>query len=137
MVFHAVLDLSILDLSKTVMYEFGYSYVKAKYGENANFVIWIQTGFPVPVKMKDIDKDVAEDGETRFDTSNFKLDRPLPKGEHNKAIGLMKNQLGGQIMKEFVGLRGKTYAHLKNNNDEDKKAKGTKCVVKRKLKFED
>ena len=49
----------------------------------------------------------------------------------------MKDELGGQIMKEFVGLRAKTYSYLKDNNDEDKKAKGTKkCVIKRKLKFE-
>ena len=49
----------------------------------------------------------------------------------------MKDELGGQIMKEFVGLRAKTYSHFKDNNDEDKKAIGTKkCVMKRKLKFE-
>ena len=50
----------------------------------------------------------------------------------------MKDKLGEQIMKEFVGLRAKTYSYLKDNNDEDKKAKGTKkCVIKRKLKFQD
>ena len=50
----------------------------------------------------------------------------------------MKDELGGQIMKEFLGLRAKTYGYLKNNNNEDKKANGTKnCVIKRKLKFED
>ena len=50
----------------------------------------------------------------------------------------MKDKLGGEIMKEFVGLRAKTYSYLKDNNDEDEKAKGTKmCVIKRKLKFED
>ena len=50
----------------------------------------------------------------------------------------MKDELGGQIMKEFLGLRVKTYGYLKNNNNEDKKANGTKkCVIKRKLKFED
>ena len=49
----------------------------------------------------------------------------------------MKDELGGQIMKEFVGLRAKTYSYLKDTNDEDKKAKGTKkCVIKRKLKFQ-
>ena len=48
----------------------------------------------------------------------------------------MKDELGGQIMKEFLGLRVKTYNYLKDNNDEDKKPKGTKkCVIKRKLKF--
>ena len=50
----------------------------------------------------------------------------------------MKDELGGQIMREFVGLRAKIYNYLKDNNDEDKKAKGTKkCVIKRKLKFQD
>ena len=50
----------------------------------------------------------------------------------------MNHELGGQIMKEFVGLRAKTYSYLKDNNDEDKKAKSTKkCIIKRKLKFQD
>ena len=50
----------------------------------------------------------------------------------------MKDELGGKIRKEFAALRAKTYSYLTGNNDEDKKAKGTKkCVIKRKLKFED
>ena len=50
----------------------------------------------------------------------------------------MKDELDGKIMKEFVGLRAKTYSHLKDNNDEDEKAKGIKkCLIKRKLKFQD
>ena len=50
----------------------------------------------------------------------------------------MKDELGGQIMKELVGLRKKTYSYLKDNNDEDKKAQcAKKCVIKRKLKFQD
>ena len=50
----------------------------------------------------------------------------------------MKGELGGQTMKEFVGLTAKTYSYLKDNNDEDKKVKYTrKCVIKRKLKFND
>ena len=66
------------------------------------------------------------------------MDRPLPKGKNEKVTGLMKDELGGQIMKEFVGLRAKTYSYLKDTNDEDRKAKGTKkCVIKRKLKFQD
>ena len=79
-----------------------------------------------------IHKDIAEDVKTRFDTSNFELDRPLAKGKNKKVIGLMKNELGGQAPKEFDGLRAKIYSYLKNNNDEDKKAKGTKtCVIKK------
>ena len=94
--------------------------------------------FTVHVKTDDIYKDIAESIEKRFDTSNFEIDRPLLIGKNKKVIGLMKDELGGQIMKEFVGLRAKTYSYLKDNNDEDKKAKGTKkCVIKRNLKFRD
>ena len=68
------------------------------------------------VKTNDIYKDIAQDIETRLNTSNFEIDRPLPKGKNKKVIGLTKDELGGQIMKEFVGLRSKTYSHLKDNN---------------------
>ena len=124
------LDLPILDLSKTVMYKFWYDYVKPKYGENVKFCYMDTGSFIVYVKTNDIYKDIAEDIETRLDTSNFEIDRPLPKGKSKKLIGLMKDELGGQIIKEFVGLRAKTYSYLKDNNDEDKKAKGKKtCVI--------
>ena len=96
-----------------------------------NCIIWIQKNTEY-IKTDDIYKDIAEDVETRFDTSNYELDRPLPKGKNKKVIGLMKDELGGQIMKEFVGLRAKTYSYLKDNNDKDKKAKDKeKCVIKR------
>ena len=65
--------------------------------------------FFVQVKTDDIHKDIAENIETRFDTSNFKKDRQLPKGKNKKVIGLMKDGLGGQIIKELVGLIAKTY----------------------------
>ena len=55
--------------------------------------------FFVHEKVDDNYKDIAEDTETIFDTSNFKLDRPLPKGKNKKVIGLMKDELGGQITK--------------------------------------
>ena len=58
--------------------------------------------FVVHVKTDDIYKDIAENVETTFDTSNFELNRPLPKGKNKKVIGLMKDEFNGQIMKEFV-----------------------------------
>ena len=79
-------------------------------------------------------KDIAKDVETRFDTSNYELDRPLPKAENKRVIGLMKDELGGKIMTKFVGLRTKTYSYLIDDGSEDKKAKGTKkCVIKKNL----
>ena len=132
------LGLSILDLSKTVIYEFWYDYAKPKYSENAKLCYMDTGSFIVHVKTEHIYKDNAEDVETIFDTSNFELDRPLPKGKNKKVIGLMKDKLRGQIMIEFAGLRTKPYSYLKDNNNEDKKAKCTKkCVIKRKLKFQD
>ena len=130
------LGLSILHLSKTVMYEIWNDYVKPKYCENAKLGYIDADSFIVHVKQEDIYKDIGEDFETRFDTSNLEIDRP--KGKNKKVIGLMKDELGGQTMKELFGLRAKTYSYLKENNDEDKNTKGIKkCVIKRKLKFQD
>ena len=130
--------LSKLDLSKTLMYQFWYEYVKSKYGENAK-LCYMETGsFIVHVKTDDISKDIAEDVGTRFDTLNFELDRALPKEKNKKVIGLLKDELAGKTIEEFVGLRAKTYSYLKYNSFKDKKSKGTKrCVIRRKLKFED
>ena len=82
-------------------------------------------------------KDIAEDVETRFDTSNYELDRPLAKGKNKKVIGLMKDNLGKKLMIKLVGLRAKTFSYLIDDGSEDEKAKGTrKYVIKRKTKFE-
>ena len=53
----------------------------------------------VYIKTEDIYVDIAKDFEARFDTSNYELERPLPKGKNKKVIGLMKDELGGKIMK--------------------------------------
>ena len=63
--------------------------------------------FIVYLKTDNIYTDIAEDGETRFDTSNYELDRPLPKGKSETIIGLMRDKLGGKIMIKFVGFRAK------------------------------
>ena len=63
------------------------------------------------IKTDDIYKDIAEDTETRFDTSNYDLNRPLSKGKSKKVIRVMQNELGGKIMKEFVGLGAKIYSY--------------------------
>ena len=130
------LGLSILELSKILMYEFWSDYVKPKYGEKAIMCYMDTDSFIVYIKTDVIYKDITEDLETRFDTSNYKLGRSLPKGKNKKVIGLMKDELSGKIMTKFVGLRAKTYSYFIDYGSEDTKAKGTKkCVIKRKIKF--
>ena len=108
------------------MYEFWYDYVKQKLGENAKLCYVDTDSFIVDVKADDIYKGIAKDVEKRFDTSNFEIDKPLLQGKNEKVTGLMKDELGGQIMKEFLGLRAKPCSYLNKNNDEDKKAEGQK-----------
>ena len=96
-------------------------------------------GIIITIKTEDFYDDIANDIEKLFDTSNYDEDdkRPLPIGKNKKVIGLFKDELGGMIMKEFAGPRAKTYAYLMDDNTEHKKAKGTiKCVIKRRLMFE-
>ena len=88
------------------------------------------------IKIEDFYKDIAEDVEARFDTSGYK-DRPLPAGKNKKVIGLMKDELGGEVMKEFISLRPKMYSY-RVGNAEPKKCKGVKkCVVKKTITYED
>ena len=98
------LGLAILELSKVLMYEFWYNYVKLKYSEKGKLCYMDTESFIVYIKTGDIYKDIREDVKTRFDTSNYELDRPLPKGKNEKVIGLMKDELGEKIMTKFVGL---------------------------------
>ena len=132
------LGLSILDISKILMYEFWYDYMKAKYGNNVKLCYMDTDSFKINIETEDFYKDIANDVEKRFDTSNYEVHRPLPTGKDKKVIGLMKDELGGKIITEFVTLRSKTYSYLTDDCKEDKKAKGTKkCVIKRTIKFND
>ena len=101
--------LSILEISKTIMYEFWYDYMKRKYGDMVKLRYTDTDSLVMNIKTKDFYKDIAQDVQERFDTSNYSVDRPLPKGKNKKVIGLMKDELGGGIISEFVALRPKTY----------------------------
>ena len=132
------LGLSILDISKITMYEFWYDYVKIKYEDKARLWYMDTDSFVVNIKTEDFYKDISQDVNKRFDTSNYTFDRPLPTGINKKVIGLMKDELGGDIITEFVALRPKAYSYITNDFFEMKKAKGTKkCVVNKMLRFED
>ena len=89
------------------MYEFWYDYIKPRYDEKLKLCHINTDSFIVFIKTDDIYKDIREDVKTRFDTLNYELDRPFPKGKNKKVIGLMKNELGGKIMIKFAGLKQK------------------------------
>ena len=132
------LGLSILEISKILMYEFWYDYMKPKYGDNVKLCYMDTDSFVMNIKTEDFYKDISNDVEKMFDTSNYEVNRPLPTGKNKKVIGLMKDELRGKIITEFITLRPKTYSYLTDGCKKDKKAKGTKkCVIKRMIKFDD
>ena len=132
------LGLSVLEISKILMYEFWYNYMKPKYNDSVRLCYMDTDSFVMHIKTNDFYKDIASDVENRFDTSNYEVNRPLPTGKNKKIIGLMKDELGGKTITEFVTLRPKTYSFLTDDGKEDKKAKGTKkCIIKKMIKFND
>ena len=128
------LGLSILDISNILMYD----YMKPKHNGNVKLYYMDTDSFVMNIKTKDFYKDISSDVDKIFYTSNYEVNRPLPTGKNKKVIGLMKDELGGKIITEFVTLRPKTYSYLTDDGKEDKKTKGTKkCVIKRMIKFDD
>ena len=132
------LGLSILEISKILMYGFWYDYMKPKYNDNVKLCYMDTDSFIINIKTNDFYEDIASDIENRFDTSNYEVNRPLPTGKNKKVIGLMKDELGGKIITKFVTVRPKTYSFLTDDGKKDKKAKGTKkCVTEKMIKFND
>ena len=105
--------------------------MKLKYANNVKLCYMDTDSFIMNIN-------ISNDVENRFDTSNYKVNRPLPTGKNKKVIGLMKDELGGKVIMEFVTLRPKTYSFLTDDGKEDKRAKGTKkCITKKMIKFND
>ena len=92
------------------MYEFWYDYMKPKYDNDVKLCYMDTDSFIMNIKTIDFYEDIANDVENRFDTSNYEVNRQLPMGKNKKIIGLMKDELCGKIITEFVTLRPKTYS---------------------------
>ena len=127
----------ILDLSKITMYEFHYDYMKPKFKDPQ--LCYMDTDSLIyEIRTENFYADIEDDVPARFDTSGYIPDRHLPIGLNKNVIGLMKDELGGAIMTEFVALRQMLYSYKKLDGAEDKKCKRIKkCVVKKTLTFED
>ena len=96
---------AILDLSKIVMYEFHYNYMLPKHGNNLKLCYMDTDSLMYQIETEDFYEDIANEVPARFDTSSYCKDRSLPVGLNKKVIGLMKDELGGTIMTEFIALR--------------------------------
>ena len=89
--------------------------------EKSTIILYRHRYLYSPHKKHGIYIDTAENVEIRFDTSSYKLDNPLPRGKNRKVIELLKNQLHGKAITNFVVLRQKTYNYLTNDSDGNKK----------------
>ena len=114
------LGMSILDISKTLMYEFWYDYVKPKYKDKAKLCYMDTDSFVINIFTEDFFEDINNDVERWFDTSNYDKNdkRPLQTGVSKKVIRMFKDELGGKIMKEFCAFRAKTYTYLMDDDSE-------------------
>ena len=112
------LGLSILQISKTLMYEFWYYYIKRNYQKNAKLCYMDTNSFIIHIKSENVDEDIANDVKKWFDTTNYSEDdkRPLPRDMNKKVNGLIKDKFGGKIMIEFVAVRPKTFSYLTDND---------------------
>ena len=131
---------NILDVSKVLMYEFHYDYVKQKYGAKANLLFTDTDSLCYEIETEDFFRDISPDVEKMFDTSGYPENHPsgIKSGLNKKVIGLFKDEVGGKIISEFVGLRSKLYAYKMFEGPESKKCKGVKkAVVKTVLTFDD
>ena len=134
------LGMSILDLSKNVMYDFHYRYIKPKYGNKAKLLFTDTDSLLYEIETEDFYKDISGDVKDKFDTSNYPENHPsgIPAGLNNKVLGMFKDEEGGKILKEFVGLRAKLYSYKMDEGKENKRCKGIKkAVVKNSITHED
>ena len=134
------LGMCILDLSKTLMYDFHYTYIKKKYEDKAKLLFTDTDSLMYEIKTEDFYKDISGDVKDKFDTSDYPPNHPsgIPTGCNKKVLGMFKDEAGGQIIDEFVGLRAKLYSYKMFEGKESKKCKGVKkSVVKESITHED
>ena len=130
----------ILDLSKTIMYDFHYNYIKPMYKDKAKLLFTDTDSLMYEIETEDFYKDISGDVKNRFDTSDYPDNHPsgIPTGINKKVLGMFKDEATGKSIKEFVGLRAKLYSYKMFEGEESKKCKGIKKrVVEKTITHED
>ena len=134
------LGMCILNLSKTLMYDFHYNYIKKKYGDKAKLLLTDTDSLMYEIQTEDFYKDISRDVKDRFDTSGYPSNQSssISSGFNKKVLGMFKDEVDGDIIDEFVGLRAKSYSYKMFEGKESKKCKGVKkSVVKKSITHED
>ena len=134
------LGMCILDLSKTLMYDFHYNYIQRKYGDKSKLLFTDTGSLMYEIQTEDFYKDISEDVKHRFDTSDYPSNHPsgIPSRFNKKVLGMFKDEAGGEVIDEFVELRAKLYSYKMFEGEESKKCKRVKkSVVKKSIAHED
>ena len=127
----------ILDLSKTLMYDFHYNYIKHKYGNKAKLLFTDTDSLTYEIETKDAYADFWKNKD-RFDNSDHNKESPFYNAVNKKVIGKFKDESAGIPITEFVGLRSKMYSYVKDNEQTARTAKGIKKqVIRKDIKHED
>ena len=131
---------AILDLSKTLMFDFHYNYIKKKYENRAELLFTDTDSLMFQIYTDDFYLDITPDIKFKFDTSDYPPDHPseIPTGFNKKVIGMFKDEVAGKQITRFVGLRPKLYTFEIEEDKEVRKCKGIKKnVIQKKLDFDD
>ena len=129
---------AILDLSKTLMFNFHYNYIKEKYGNKAELLFTDTDSLIYHIHTDDFYQDISDDIRTKFDTSDYPPNHEsgILTGVNKKVIGMFKDEVAGKQITHFIGLRPKLYSFKIEEDKEVKKCKGIKKnVIKKKLDF--
>ena len=131
---------AILDLSKTLMFDFHYNYIRKKYGNKAELLFTDTDSLMYLIQTDDFYSDIKHDIRKKFDTSDYPENHPsgIKTGVNKKVIGKFKDEVGGKLISHFFGLRPKLYTFKVEEKGDKRKAKGVKKnVIKKSLSFED
>ena len=133
----AYVGICILDLSKTLMYDFHYNYIKKKYGNRARLMFTDTDSLTYEIEAEDVYKNFWNDKEM-FDNSDYPENSQYYCNANKKVIGKFKDEACGVPITEFVGLKSKMYSYVKDDEKCGRTAKGIKkCVIKNSIKHED
>ena len=125
------LGICIFDISKTLMYGFHYNYIKQKYGDKARLLFTDTDRLMYEIQTEDFYRDISVDVKNMFDRSDYPPDHPsgIPSRFNKKVLGKFKDEAGGEIINEFVGLRAKWFSYKMLEGKESKTFKGVRKYV--------